>query len=123
MCARFLEEIHSHYIPGLDGKKSVAREANRVWPVSLPEETDLFVANKIIDQLRDLLHRKLMEVDGKIQTFYDQMKHGKRTSHGELSSSRSSSRSRVEEEEEEFEGMKSDVSELVGGPGLGKNQA
>jgi hypothetical protein len=85
VCARFLHEIYSCYIPEFDGNLSVAREANRVWPVSLPEETDIFIVNKIVDQLRDLLHRKLMEEDGKIQMLYHQMKHNKRRmSHGEL---------------------------------------
>jgi hypothetical protein len=88
VCARFLHEIYSCYIPEFDGNLSVAREANRVWPVSLPEETDIFIANKIVDQLRHLLHRKLMEEDGKIQMLYNQMKNDKRRmSHGELSSS------------------------------------
>jgi len=87
VCARFLHEIYSCYFPEFDDL-SVAREANRVWPVSLPEETDISIVNKIVDQLRDLLHRKLMEEDGKIQTLYHQMKREKRRmSHGELSSS------------------------------------
>ena len=76
MCARFLHEIYSCYFPEFDDL-SVAREANRVWPVSLPEETDIFIVNKIVDQLRDLLHRKLMEEDGKIQMLYNQMKNDK----------------------------------------------
>lgn len=108
MCARFLHEIYSHYIPGFDGKVSVAREANRVWPISLPKDTNVFIANKIIDQLRDLLHRKLMEEKGKIQMFYSQRKHDKRRmSHGELSSSGD------ESIKEEKKNIKSRVSKLV----------
>ena len=49
---------------------------------------DVLVANKIIDQLRDLLYRKLVEGKGKIQMFYNQIKYDKRrTSHGKQSSS------------------------------------
>lgn len=109
MCAWFLHEIYSRYIPGFDGRVSVAREANRVWPVSLPEETDVLIANKIIDRLRNLLHRKLVEEKGKIQVFYNQMKHDKRRmSHGELSSSEDES---IKKEEDR--NTKSSVSELV----------
>jgi len=109
VCACFLHEIYSCYIPGFDGKASVAREANRVWPISLPEETDVLIANKIIDQLRGLLHRKLVEEEGKIRMFYNQTKYDKRrTSHGELSSSDES----IKEEEEE-ENIDSGVSKLV----------
>jgi hypothetical protein len=109
VCARFLHEIYSYYIPGFDGKVSVAREANRVWPVSLPKGTDVLIANKIIDQLRGLLHRKLVEEEGKIRMFYNQTKYDKRrTSHGELSSSDES----IKEEEEE-ENIDSGVSKLV----------
>lgn len=110
VCARFLHEIYSRYIPGFDGRDAVARESNRVWPISLPEQTDVPVANKIIDQLRDLLHRKLVEEKGKIQMFYDQAQPDKRRmSHGELSSSSDGS---IQDEEEE-ENIDSDVSKLV----------
>ncbi|OCL00741.1 uncharacterized protein K441DRAFT_672377 [Cenococcum geophilum 1.58] len=110
VCAWFLHEIYSRYIPGFDGKVSVARESNRVWPISLPEQTDVPIANKIIDQLRDLLHRKLMQEDGKIQMFYDQIQHDKRRmSHGELSSSGDES---IQDEEEE-ENIDNDVFKLV----------
>jgi len=99
VCAWFLHEIYSYYIPGFDGKVSVAREANRVWPISLPEKTDVLIANKIINQLRDLLHRKLVEEKGKIQMFYNQIKYDKRRmSNGELSSSGDES---IREEEDE----------------------
>jgi hypothetical protein len=88
VCAQFLHAIFSHYIPGFDGKVAVSREANRIWPVSIPEKTDVFIANEIIDQLRNLLHRKLLQEKGRIQEFYNQMKYDKRRkSHGELSSS------------------------------------
>jgi len=108
VCAWFLHEIYSYYIPGFDGKVSVAREANRVWPVSLPKDTDVLIANKIIDQLRDLLHRKLMEENGKIQMFYSQRKHDKRRmSHGELSTSGD------ESIKEEKKNIKSRVSKLI----------
>jgi hypothetical protein len=80
--------MYSHYIPGFEGKIAVAREANRVWPISLPEETDVFIANKIVNQLRDLLYCKLVAQKNRIQEFYNQMKYDKRRkSHGELSSS------------------------------------
>jgi hypothetical protein len=76
--------------------------------VSLPEETDVFIANKIIDQLRNLLHRKLMEERGRIQMLYNQMKHDKRReSHGELSSSGDESQKEEEEEEEDITGQAS----------------
>lgn len=107
VCAWFLHEIYSYYIPGFDGKVSVAREANRVWPVSLPKDTDVLIANKIIDRLRDLLHRKLVEESGKIQMFYNQRKHDKRRmSHGELSSS-------GDESIKEKKNIKSRVSKLM----------
>jgi hypothetical protein len=110
VCARFLHEIYSRYFPEFDGL-SVAREANRVWPVSLPEETDIFIANKIVDQLRHLLHRKLMEEDGKIQMLYNQMKNDKkrRMSHGELGSSGDESN----EEEENRNFFRKDLTKLV----------
>ena len=112
MCAQFLHEIHSYYIPGLDGKKSVAREANRVWAVALPEETDIFIANKIIDRLRDLLHYKLMQQSATIQMLYHQMKHDKRRmSHGELSSS--GEESQKDEEDEDEEEIDSNVSKFL----------
>lgn len=120
MCARFLHEIYSYYIPEFDGNLSVAREANRVWPVSLPEETDIFIVNKIVDQLRDLLHRKLMEEDGKIQMLYYQMKHNKRRmSHGELSSSGDESH-----EEKKRMNIRRNVTKLVEetGPSLESSQ-
>ena len=83
-----MHEIYSHCIPGFDGKIAVAREANRAWPISLPEKTDVFIANKVINQLRNLLYRKLVEQKDRIQDFYNQMKHDKRRmSHVELSSS------------------------------------
>lgn len=110
MCAWFLHEIYSCYIPGFDGRVSVAREANRVWPVSLPKETDVFIANKIIDQLRDLLHRKLVEGKGKIQMFYNKVEHDKWLMiYDELSSSGDES---IRDEEEE-ENINNDVFKLV----------
>jgi hypothetical protein len=88
VCAQFLHEIYSHYIPGFDGKVAVARDSNRVWPISLPEGTDVLIANKIIDRLRHLLHRKLVAEKSKIQEWYNEMRENKRRgSHGELSSS------------------------------------
>jgi len=66
-----LHEIYSHCIPGFDGKIAEACEANQVWPISLLEETDVFIANKIVNQLRDLLHRTLVAKKKSIQEFYN----------------------------------------------------
>jgi hypothetical protein len=74
-------------IPGFKGKNSLGHESNQVWPVSLLEKTDVLITNKILNQLRDLLHSKLIEEKSKINKIYIQMKKDKQwVSHNELSS-------------------------------------